>query len=956
MAAIGSVVLEVGAVLGGRYEIEKLLGMGGMGAVYQARDRELDRVIGLKIIRPDLVGNAEILARFKRELILARQVTHRNIIRIFDLNEAEGLKFITMEFIQGEDLRSIFLREGKLRPEQAVEIMLQVAHGLGAAHAEGVIHRDLKPSNIMRDASGRVVVMDFGLARTSASDGMTQTGLMIGTMEYMSPEQALGSQLDARSDLFAFGLIFYEALSGDIPFKADSAIASLVKRTTEAAKPLRDFDTAIPEGLSQVVGKCLEREPANRYASAEQIIADLEAWRARGTVTYATLPGPVTAIRPASTMAAPAPVVAPPSQTTGRKPNNWLYLAVIAIVLLVGGGVVAWRMLHHASTVAVNHAPVSVLVADFENHTGDPVFDGTLEPLFNSALENASFINGFNRGDARKIAAALPNHKGNTLDEQSARLVAASEMISVVITGSISPRGDGYKISVEAMNGVSGNSIATAEVMALNKDAVMRAIPKLAVPIRQALGDSEPEADQLAKTQGSFTVSSLEAAHQYGVGMNEQIAGNWQAALASFTKATTLDPNFGRAYFGMAAVSRNMGHQQEAQDAFKQALAHADHMTERERFRTRGAYYFFIGNYQKCIEEYTSLTAQYPADNVGHANLALCYIRMREMGKALESARHASELTPHGVVQRCNYALLLAYTGKFDDADREAREALKMNPAYDAAYVTLADALIGEGKPSDAIATYEQMKQSVPSAASTAVLGLAEVAAYSGEFRRAGVILETGIRSDLAVKDTDSAAQKQVSLAAIKLALGEKDAAAQSAQEATANSKALDVQFLAGRVLAEAGQAERAQAIATALAAQPQSEQRAYAKTIEGLIALQKKDTVKAISLLSDSKNILKLWFANVDLGRAYLQAGQFAEASSEFDTAIRRRGESLEALDNGPTYQFLPPVYYDQGLAMVGLKNSGAKEMQNYLNIRGQSPDDPLVPEARRRVSSAQK
>ena len=196
-AAIGATVLEVGTVLGGRYEIQKLLGMGGMGAVYKAHDLEVDRTVGLKVIRPDLAGNPAILARFKQELVLARQVTHRNIIRIYDLNEADGVKFITMEFIEGEDLRSILTRQGKLPPKEAVDIMRQSCLGLQAAHQEGVIHRDLKPSNIMQDASGRVVIMDFGLAKTVQGDGMTQTGMMIGTMEYMSPEQAMGSDLDA---------------------------------------------------------------------------------------------------------------------------------------------------------------------------------------------------------------------------------------------------------------------------------------------------------------------------------------------------------------------------------------------------------------------------------------------------------------------------------------------------------------------------------------------------------------------------------------------------------------------------------------------------------------------------------------------------------------------------------------------------------------------------------------
>ena len=257
--------------------------MGGMGAVYKAHDLEVDRTVGLKVIRPDLAGNPAILARFKQELVLARQVTHRNIIRIYDLNEADGVKFITMEFIEGEDLRTILTREGKLPPKEAVNIMRQSCSGLQAAHAEGVIHRDLKPSNIMRDGSGRVVIMDFGLAKTVQSDGMTQTGMMIGTMEYMSPEQAMGSELDARSDLFTMGLIFYELLTGNIPFRAESAIASLVKRTQERAVPLSDVDPTIPPALSLIAAKCLERDPKARYNTVQEVIDDLDIFEGKRT-------------------------------------------------------------------------------------------------------------------------------------------------------------------------------------------------------------------------------------------------------------------------------------------------------------------------------------------------------------------------------------------------------------------------------------------------------------------------------------------------------------------------------------------------------------------------------------------------------------------------------------------------------------------------------------------------
>ena len=284
-------MLQPGALLGQRYEILQILGEGGMGAVYKARDRELNRMVALKVIRPELAGSQAIIDRFKQELLLATQVTHKNVIRIYDLSEAEGMKFITMEFVQGEDLRSLMQQKQKLSPSEAVEIMLQVCRALEAAHSVGIIHRDLKPQNIMRDKAGRILVMDFGLARTLEGDGMTQTGALVGTMDYMSPEQALGKELDQRSDLFTLGLIFYELLTGKMPYKADSAVASLLKRTQERAAPVSSHDGTIPKALSDIVGKCMDPDVKLRYENSAQIMADLEAWqggRAAATLTFPT--------------------------------------------------------------------------------------------------------------------------------------------------------------------------------------------------------------------------------------------------------------------------------------------------------------------------------------------------------------------------------------------------------------------------------------------------------------------------------------------------------------------------------------------------------------------------------------------------------------------------------------------------------------------------------------------
>jgi serine/threonine protein kinase/tetratricopeptide (TPR) repeat protein len=267
--------LQAGMVLGERYEILKPLGEGGMGAVYKARDRELDRLVALKVIRPELAGHPEILRRFKQELILARQVTHKNVIRIFDLGMADGRKFITMEFVEGRDLKSILVERGKLPAEEVVPIVQQICRGLEAAHTEGVVHRDLKPQNIMVDAQGRVWVMDFGLARSTELVGMTRTGSLMGTPDYMSPEQARADKVDARADLFSLGIIFYETLTGDLPFPADTLMAALLKRVKEKAVPPSVVDPSIPQRVSDIVMKCLEADRDKRYQTCGEILADL---------------------------------------------------------------------------------------------------------------------------------------------------------------------------------------------------------------------------------------------------------------------------------------------------------------------------------------------------------------------------------------------------------------------------------------------------------------------------------------------------------------------------------------------------------------------------------------------------------------------------------------------------------------------------------------------------------
>src|SRR5262245_22856018 len=270
--------LPPGTMLAGRYQIVNLLGVGGMGAVYKAFDRQLTRIVALKTILPEMASTPTALKRLKQEVLLAQSIVHKNVVRIFDIGEDEGTKFITMDFIEGADLKTLITQRGKLPATEAAEIIRQVCQGLEAAHAAGVVHRDLKPQNIMIEKDGHVVVMDFGIANSGQSRGVTQTGAFLGTPEYMSPEQAKTENVDARSDIFSLGLIFYELLTGKLPFQGKTVLETMFKRTTERAIPPAEIDRTVPKGANDIVNKCLQMEREQRYQSITELLEDLESF------------------------------------------------------------------------------------------------------------------------------------------------------------------------------------------------------------------------------------------------------------------------------------------------------------------------------------------------------------------------------------------------------------------------------------------------------------------------------------------------------------------------------------------------------------------------------------------------------------------------------------------------------------------------------------------------------
>jgi serine/threonine protein kinase/predicted Zn-dependent protease len=926
--------LHPGTILANRYEILSVLGTGGMGSVYKAKDLELDRLVALKVIRPELARNQAIVDRFKQELRLSHKVTHRNVVRLYDLSEDAGMRFVTMELVPGRDLRSLLEERGKLPANEAVEIFQQICTALEAAHVVGILHRDLKPQNIMLEDTGRVVVMDFGLARMiDSDDGMTQTGALVGTLDYMSPEQALGKELDQRSDIFALGLIGYEMMTGSMPFRAESMVASLLKRTQQRAVPLSEVDKNIPGTLSNIIAKCLEKDPANRYQRAGELEADLRSWKATGKVSASSMRLKMLRLR--------------------ELPWQRLAIAGVLIVAIAAGA--SWFIISRQRAAApVPHGPISVLVGDFANHTGDPLLDNSLEQMLGVALEGASFINAYSRGDARKQAEKLPNPT-DKLDEQSARLIAVNQDVNTVITGDINLRGDAYDISAVALDAVSGKEIARSEITVSNKQDILKNLPQLAAPIRKALGDSTPTSVQFAEVSGGFKAASLEAVHQASIGVDEQLAGKFQEAFDSFQKAATLDPKLTWAYTGMAAMAVNMGKPEDSLKYMQQAMQYVDNMTEREKYRDRGLYYRIAGDWQNCVQEYTQLVTKYPADRVGQNNLSICYTQLRNAPKALEAARRAVEIMPKAVSSRLNLGFISAFAGDFAGSEKEARTALSINPKAAQAYLVLAEAQMGLGQVDNASQSYHQLEAFGPAAASTAADGLADLAAYQDRHADAEKILKEGAAADLAAKNNDSAARKDVALANVEQLQGKHAVAIADADKALALSQTVPIQMLAALTYIDAGEIAKAQKQATALSSALPTESQAYGKILAGLIALKKKDTNEAIRQIFAANNMLDTWIGRYELGRTYLEAGAFTQADAEFDRCLKRRGEAIELFDdNVPTYAYFPPIYYYEGRAREGMKTAGFADFyRSYLAIRGQSMDDPLVVDTRRRLGN---
>ena len=747
----GITALQPGQQFSARYTVIKLLGAGGMGEVYHAWDESLGGPVALKIIRPGVaLGQADLEAleqRFKRELRLARQVTHPNVIRIHDLGEVNGLKYLTMEYVQGADLSFLLKRQGKMAVGRALSVARQIADGLAAVHKAGIVHRDLKPANVIVDAEDHARLTDFGIARAvDAKTLYTLPGSVVGTLEYMAPEQARGDAADQRSDIYALGLIIYDLLAGGRPrVKSDDALAALIDRLEHGPPSLSAIDPTIPIDTVRVIERCLEVDPARRYQTMPELLADLDRL------------GPDGRLR-----------VQPAPPAAGRR--RLLVIGAATALVAVALGVGVWRLVANRPSVpAASHPPVTVLIADFENQANDPVFDGSLEQPLGVAMEGASFITTYPRKDATQIARR--QRPDARLDEAAARLVALSEGVPLVFAGTISASGGGYRLTVRAVETTKGDTVTTASEEARSKSDVLQAVGRVADSMRRALGDAVPS-DQLAAE--TFTAASLEAVKNYTIAQTLSSDFKNEEAIAYYRRAIQEDKNFGRAYSGWAAAAYDLGRIDEAKPLYDKALKLVDSMTEREKYRTLGAYFFNVAhNNQQAMDQYKALVTRYPSDFAGHNNLAVVYFTVLDFDNARAEGRRALDLYPRSLKFQGNYALYAMYAGDFKDAADMARAILKKDRTYVPAYLPLAMEALSSGDLPGAKAVYKEVATLDAQGASLSAIGLADIALFEGQPAVAVAILPAAIQADRAQKNVAGAATKTIALAEAQSSLNQ---------------------------------------------------------------------------------------------------------------------------------------------------------------------------------------